>query len=82
MQSWHKLVHCNSASGFITKFNKNYCHHFENASDIIFILLLMFQLRILRGKQHLERKFEKCEYRSFPSRCIKPIFLGDTNDFN
>ena len=33
-----------------------YCLYFDNTPDITCILILMFQLRILRGKQHLERK--------------------------
>ena len=36
-----------------------YCLHFDNTPDIIYIIILKFQLRIFRGKQHLERKF-KC----------------------
>ena len=35
-----------------------YCLDFVNTPDIMCILIFMFQLRILRGKQRLERKFK------------------------
>ena len=60
-----------------------YCLHFDNTPDIISILILMFQLRILRGKQHLERKFkytqkvwiQKFSKSKYKNQCLLEILM-------
>ena len=64
------LVHCNSASGFITKIQQKLLSFWKRCW-YYFYLTFDVSVKDTQGKQHLERKFKKCEYRSFPSRCIK-----------
>ena len=60
-----------------------YCLYFDNTPDITCILILMFQLRILRGKEHLERKFkytqkvliQKVSKSKYKNQCFLEILI-------